>query len=115
MAPSAYLKNDFEKITPDQVLDHATGLVWQLSGSPYPMNWKDAHAYIARLNEPQTDSSPWRLPTIEELITILSPLPQGTGHCLEPLFDARQTYLWSCDRCTFISGWYVNLEMGFVG
>ena len=115
MAPKTFLKNSFEKIKPDQVLDHVTGLVWQTSGSPYPMNWKDAHDYIAELNHREKSASPWRLPTIEELITILSPLPQGSGHCLEPIFDTRQTYLWSSDRCTFISGWYVNLEMGFVG
>ena len=115
MEPMEFLKNNFEKIALDQVLDHATGLVWQQSGSPYPMNWKDAHNYIDHLNQHKKMSSPWRLPTVEELVTILSPLPQGTGHCLGPMFDARQTYLWSCDRCTLISGWYVNLEMGFVG
>ncbi|SMC85480.1 serine/threonine protein kinase [Desulfocicer vacuolatum DSM 3385] len=114
MEPVKFIKNNFEKIESDQVLDHATGLVWQKSGSPYPMNWKDAHDYIDHLNQHKSTSSPWRLPTIEELVTILSPLPQGIGHCLEPIFDQRQTYLWSCDRCTFISGWYVNLEMGFV-
>jgi len=115
MAPMAFLKNNFEKIGLDQVVDHITGLVWETSGSPYPMNWKNAHAYVTRLNQQQKMPSPWRLPTIAELISILSPLPQGAGHCLEPIFDDRQPYLWSSDRCTLISGWYVNLEMGFVG
>ena len=115
MTPAAFFKNNFEKLALNQVLDHRTNLVWEISGSPYPMNWKDAHDYITGLNQQKKESSLWRLPTIDELITILSPLPQGSGHCLEPIFDSRQTYLWSCDRCTYISGWYVNLEMGFVG
>ena len=115
MMPQHYFNNDFRQIAPDRIQDHATGLEWQQSGTPYPVDWPTARSYITRLNKKEPDRHLWRLPTIAELATLLSPLPQGTGHCVEPLFDTRQTALWSADRCSWISAWYVNLEMGFVG
>jgi serine/threonine-protein kinase len=33
---------------------------------------------------------------------------------IEPVFDRRQTALWSSDRRSFAAAWFVSTEMGFV-
>lgn len=97
------------------VVDHDTGLVWQVSGTRFPVNWKEGHAYIDGLNQNKVQGYDcWRMPTAAELITIITPPSQGEGICLEPLFDHSQHRLWSADRATFTSAWYASLELGFI-
>ena len=72
--------------------------------------------YVERLNRGRFGGGRdnWRLPTVEELMSILSPAPRGTDFCMAPVFDQRQKWLWSCDKRSFLAGWYVNVELGFV-
>jgi len=112
--PVVYVENDFEKYANDTLHDRATGLQWQLFGTRFPMNWEEAKEYINRLNQEQwCGYSDWRLPTVDELLTIVSPLPTGRDYCVKPVFNSQQRWVWSSDRCTHCSGWYVSLEMGF--
>ncbi|MHC1725664.1 MAG: DUF1566 domain-containing protein [Syntrophobacteraceae bacterium] len=100
----------------ETVSDSCNGLVWQRSGSEDPLDRKDADKYIALLNEQRfCGSSQWRLPTVDELFSILDRPEFGTKDCIPPAFDRTQKVLWSSDRCTFVSGWYVNMEIGFAG
>ena len=96
--------------------DLSTGLTWQRGGSAFAIDWPAARDYIEHLNqEGLGDRRNWRLPTIEELITLLQPNPTGREHCLPPIFDQHPQRLWSCDRRAYTSAWYVNLDLGFVG
>lgn len=116
LRPARYPVNDFQLIPPDLIRDAAHRLIWQQSGSLFPLDRQAAMTYVDRLNQTAPGGlTHWRLPTIPELLTLLSPLPRGRDHCTGPLFDTRQQWLWSADRCTFTSAWYVNLSMGFVG
>jgi serine/threonine-protein kinase len=95
--------------------DLATGLTWQRGGSSFALDWYSARDYARELNhEGFGGRTNWRLPTIEELITLLQPNPTGHDHCLPPVFERRPPRLWSSDRRAFTSAWYVNLELGFV-
>ncbi|MFH1153315.1 MAG: protein kinase [Pseudomonadota bacterium] len=115
MRPSIYTANDFKLLSRETVLDRATGLIWQWSGTKFPVNWKGAGDYIRTLNQVQPEGiSPWRLPTIPELMTLICQTPSGQDHCIEAAFDPAQKWLWSADRCTWITAWYVSLDMGFV-
>jgi hypothetical protein len=97
------------------VLDAATGLQWQYGGSDFPLDWPSALAYIDDLNFRRLHGHcDWRLPTVEELLTLLRPPPSGTDYCLAPDFDPHHKRLWSSDRRSFTSAWYVSLELGFV-
>ena len=113
--PASYRQNEFA-VNPDRtVSDRATGLVWQQSGSEFPMTWHGAKAYIQELNASHfAGSRTWRLPTIDELITLLTELPRVADYCIEPIFDQRQKRIWSCDRRSFIAAWYVSIDMGYV-
>ena len=97
------------------VLDASTGLQWQYSGSDFPLDWPSAITYIGNLNfRGVYGHRDWRLPTVEELLTLLRPPPSGTDYCLAPDFDPHHKRLWSSDRRSFTSAWYVSLELGFV-
>jgi serine/threonine-protein kinase len=97
------------------VRDASTGLEWQYSGSDFPQDWPSALAYVANLNTRGWDGHhDWRLPTVQELLTLLRPPPSGTDYCLAQDFAPLHKRLWSSDRRSFTSAWYVSLELGFV-
>ena len=97
------------------VLDAATGLQWQYGGSAYPLDWPGAADYVDGLNAHRwSGHDDWRLPTVAELLTLLRPPLSGTDFCLTPEFAPYQKRLWSSDRRTYTSAWYVSLELGFV-
>jgi serine/threonine-protein kinase len=112
--PARYLKNDLELKSEEIVTDKASGLVWQQAGSRFPVTWNQAKEYIEQLNSCRfCGSVSWRLPTVEELLTLLTELPQGSDYCIEPVFDRTQKWIWSCDRRSFTAAWYVSADMGY--
>jgi serine/threonine-protein kinase len=113
--PQTYIQNAFETHPAGIITDRATGVSWQQAGSDYPMNWHQAHKYIEQLNRNQfADRTTWRLPTINELMSLLTETPHGEGFCIERIFDQRQMSLWSSDRRSYTAAWYVMVDMGFV-
>ncbi|MFP4422249.1 MAG: protein kinase domain-containing protein [Desulfococcaceae bacterium] len=113
--PDPYVRNDFAEREGGLIHDRATGLTWERSGSEYPVTWEQAANYIDRLNRNRFGGfKDWRMPTVEELRTLVDPPPRGTALCIPPVFDATQKWLWSCDRRSHIAAWYVSLDLGFV-
>lgn len=97
------------------VTDAATGLIWQQSGTPYPVRWQEALDHVEGLNRLQfAGRTLWRLPTVNELLSILNPTPHREDFCAESVFDTVQKWVWSADRRSFKAAYYVNFEMGFV-
>jgi serine/threonine-protein kinase len=95
----------------DTLLDRATGLVWQAQPGPWPLSLADAHAAVDQLNRQAFGGwSDWRLPTVNELLSLLPdadrPAPQGLGPA---------KWVWSCDRHGHHESWYVNMDLGFAG
>jgi serine/threonine protein kinase len=114
--PSGYIRNDFKAAPGGVVEDRATGLVWQRSGSAFPRDWQAAREYIRRLQGEQFGGRRgWRLPTVNELITLLKPAPRIQDLCVAPVFDATQRWIWSADRRSFVAAYYVDTTLGFVG
>ncbi len=115
LRPRTYAGRLFEPLGAEMLRDRALGLIWQRGGSPFPIAWREACDYVARLNrEGFGGIATWRLPTVEELITLIAPTPHGTDFCAEAPFDRRRKALWSCDRSSFTAAWFVDLEVGFV-
>jgi serine/threonine protein kinase len=114
--PRTYRINRFREPVTGTITDDLTGLTWQQSGSKYPQTWHRAHHYVARLNALEFGGfQNWRLPTADELITLLKPPSQGRDMCIEPLFDTTQRWIWSADRRSFIAAYFVDIELGFMG
>lgn len=102
--------------TPEILHDAAHGLFWQQAGSPYPDTWEQAQAYVRRLNETAfAGLEHWRLPTVEELTTLVRVPEHDHAACLPPLFNPGQRLLWSADRRSFVAAWTLNVGLGFVG
>lgn len=115
--PKHYFHPDYEGEHPSlRITDHSTGLIWQRSGSGHSMDWHQAGIYIDHLNETAWEGCrTWRLPTVNELITLLRPTPQAGQLCIAPLFDATQRWIWSADRRTYVTAYYADIELGFIG
>jgi serine/threonine-protein kinase len=114
--PQTYTRNRFETRNDGTLADHATGLIWQQAGSRYPGTRQHAVTYVGALNLRRfAGRSDWRLPTINELITLLRPKHIAIDSCTAPQFDQRQRWVWSIDRRSFVAAYYVDMELGFVG
>jgi serine/threonine-protein kinase len=113
--PAQYVINDFQVNGDGTVTDRATGLTWQQAGSDFPMTWHEARDYVEALNEKSfARRDNWRLPTINELMTLLTDVPRAGDLCIEPVFDQSERWLWSADRRSFVAAWYVSADMGYV-
>ena len=113
--PRQYTTNRFHSLDDHRVLDQSTGLTWQQAGSPYPLTWIQAKAYIRNLNRLQSAGvGSWRLPTVDELMSIVTRPAQGLDLCMESVFDPSQKWLWSADKRSFTAAWYLSMDLGFV-
>jgi len=96
--PLQYIENDYEDFG-EVVLDRATGLLWQKSGSDKLLGYQDAEKYIDMLNKQQfAGYDDWRLPTIPELMSLLEPTKKHGDLYIHPIFDKRQRWCWSVDK-----------------
>ena len=113
--PANYITNDFRVNQDGTVSDQATGLVWQQAGSDHPMTWHEAHDYVERLKQTRfARRSCWRLPTVNELMSLLTDVPRAGDLCIEPIFDQNERWLWSSDRRSFVAAWYVSVDLGYI-
>ncbi|MCP4368274.1 MAG: DUF1566 domain-containing protein [Deltaproteobacteria bacterium] len=118
-APRTYIENDYED-RGEVVVDHATGLMWQKSGSDR-LTYKKAINYVAGLNRRKfAGYADWRLPTIPELMSLLEPEKLSNAQYINPIFDRKQRWCWSADKRhkkgegSSGSAWDVYFDYGIV-
>ncbi len=100
---------------PRIIFDDRNGRIWEKSGSSHPVSWKQAGEYINGLNRIGfAEYRTWRLPVIDELLTLIRASQTPDDFCQPELFDPRQNRLWSGDRRSYVSAWFVDTETGFV-
>lgn len=98
------------------VIDHATGLMWQQSGSPESGNYADAERYISELNGQKfAGYNDWRLPTLEEAMSLMEPTQKNGNLFIDPVFDKTQRYIWTADKQSAGVAWCVALYSGNCG
>ncbi len=97
------------------VIDKNSGLMWEQSGSSgmLGINFQAAQYYIAELNNQNFGGfNDWRLPTLEEALSLLENSKNRNGRRIDPLFDPRQYYLWTGDLYRTSFYWTVDFEEG---
>ncbi len=98
------------------VIDHATDLMWQRSGAPERLPWMQAKVYIDQLNQKQFGGyDDWRLPTVEELTSLLEFRRRPREMYINPVFDSRLSICWSADILNSAANvWFVYFDHGYV-
>ncbi len=80
------------------VVDYASNLMWQQGGSSNHMNYDAAKKWIDELNNSgYADYKDWRLPTLEEGMSLMEPEEKNGDLYINPLFDKTQRWIWTSD------------------
>ena len=96
------------------VLDRETGLVWEKRPSTPLRNWNDAINYCYSLNIGGRRG--WRIPTIDELSSLVDPTQENpalpSGH---PFVNVQPGYYWSSTEYAGDpdSAWYMSMIGGY--
>jgi hypothetical protein len=95
------------------VTDHSTDLMWQQAGSASFLTFKDAEHYIRNLNQSiYAGYSDWRLPTIEELASLITSTKSAQNLHINHIFSNTQRYCWSADKKNARNAWYATFHSG---
>ncbi|MCF6148673.1 MAG: DUF1566 domain-containing protein [Candidatus Kuenenia sp.] len=109
------IRHDYEKksLNGDYVvIDHATGLMWHQSGSSDYVSWNSAKDWIRNLNNRgYAGYQDWRLPTLEEAVSLLEPNKTNNLY-IDPVFDDKQWGIWSGDIYGSGGVWSVYFSLG---
>lgn len=97
----------------DVVVDHASGLMWQQSGSKNYTNNADAKQYVDQLNRDKfAGYSDWRLPTLEEAMSLMETTKMNDDLYIDPKFGKTQRWIWTSDSYSASSAWVVDFNDG---
>jgi len=114
LRPLENIENDFKDNSDGTITDHTTGLMWQKSGSDKYLTYKNAKTYINELNNNKVAGySDWRLPTVDELKSLLTSDKQSNDLYIDPIFEKEDyNWFWSSDGCTSGGAWVVFFSIG---
>ena len=112
----AGIQNNYKKQSRngvEVVADHACGLMWQQSGSDEYMGYENAKKYVGQLNHGKfAGYSDWRLPTLEEAMSLMEPTEMNGYLYIDPIFDRKQLWIWTSDKYSASSAWVVGFDVG---
>lgn len=96
------------------VIDRASNLTWHQSGSELPVIFEDIKPWLEQLNRERfAGYADWRLPTLEEALTLMESKPIDRYH-IDPIFSTQQYSMWSGDFYTDVRVWGVSFNYGRV-
>jgi hypothetical protein len=97
------------------VLDYATGLMWHQSGSEKYMKFESVQNWFDQLNQSKyAGFSDWRLPTLEEAVSLMEKNENRNGLFIDIQFNREQKYIWTGDRFGSNKSWAVDFFSGDV-
>lgn len=96
------------------ILDFATGLMWQRNGSNSKLDYRKANEYVRQLNFKKYGGfDNWRLPTLEEAMSLMDVEENDDDVYMDSLFDSQQWWIWTSD--SFMNEpfqWIVSYDFG---
>lgn len=95
------------------VTDTKTNLIWQKEDDGKERNWKDAKNYCDK-NKANLPGKGWRMPTREELLTIVD--LKRYGPAADSIFSAKSSWYWSSTPYAYgsVYAWVVYFDDGGV-
>lgn len=113
--PDGEFENAFQDNRDGTVTDAATGLMWQKGGSDEAVTWIGAREYVENSNRERIAGyADWRIPTAEELASLMESSWKNSDLFIDPVFDRKQRQCWSVDTRGMESAWKANFHMGFL-
>lgn len=94
------------------IFDSRTNLMWEKCGFHHTMLWEDAICYPDKIKV--GNYYDWRLPTIEELCTIIDYTQYNSA--IDPIFSCYSGGYWSCSTYIYFDdyAWVVGFNDGDV-
>ena len=119
---SGNFQNRFIDSHTDTVIDEATGLMWQKAGSSRKFGFKSAKKYVKDLNAKSwAGFSDWRVPTVEEMASLIVNQTARKDLHLSPVFAKKQIRCWTTDHNSggwasygLEETWVVDFESGTI-
>lgn len=97
---------------PDVIVDQRTGLMWQRGGVDIG-SLRLVQKQIDALNsEKYAGFSDWRLPSLEETLSLLDPVKNSKGVYLQPCFSKDQPFVFVNARRRPGGQWFVDFKQG---
>lgn len=111
-------KNEYKKqfIKGDTVvLDTAADLMWYAGSPSKTMTFKRAEKWVKSLNTRKyAGYMGWRLPTLEEAVSLLRKGKNAAGLYIDPAFSGHLRSIWTGDRQRTRTYWVVRFYQGIV-
>lgn len=80
------------------VFDPRSNLLWQQSGSQESMWFEQTQEWLMSLNQRGYGGyHDWRLPTLEEAMSLMRNNNDATSLYIDPIFDPKQLSIWTAD------------------
>jgi hypothetical protein len=110
--------NNYEVLTiagDKVVIDRASDLMWQQGGSSDNMKFEAAKSWIDDLNQRgYAGFKDWRLPTLEEAMSLMEREEMNGDLYIDPIFDKTQRYIWTADPVAGSAAvWVVLFDDGY--
>ncbi|MCP4220475.1 MAG: DUF1566 domain-containing protein, partial [bacterium] len=97
------------------VVDHAADLMWHKEGTSNTMPLGEAKVWLKRLNKNSYGGfNDWRLPTLEEALTLLESSKIHSNLFIDKIFSNKQKYIWTGDSNKTGLSWVVDFADGAV-
>lgn len=105
----SYLVDNGDNAT---VTDLVNGVTWQLGGCDLT-SIKKVRSYIDELNrENFAGHNDWRLPTLEEALSLMKPVKNAKGVHLHQAFSSEQPFIFVADERRPGGYWFVDYKQG---
>ncbi len=94
------------------VTDLATGLIWDRYGCDIA-NIKRVRGHVEEMNRTKYGGhSDWRMPTIDDAMSLMEPQQNSKGLYLHPCFSQEQPFIFSADQRRPGGYWFVDYKQG---
>lgn len=111
--PDGDFKNRFVDNRDGTVTDHAIGLMWQQKGTGKKYSWIEAKLHASIVNQKGfAGHKDWRIPTIEELASLMEKSWMSEGLFIDPVFKNTGQSCWSLDTMGVSRAWKANFHTG---